>query len=241
MSEGRSRVLIVEDEPQIRRFVCDAVRREDCDLIEADTARRGLDAAAGGAVDLVILDLGLPDMGGIEFIDSLRTWSRVPILILSARSAEQDKIAALDAGADDYLTKPFSPRELLARIQAALRRPRASKLATTNTTANPTDEALFESMRLNTATREVSVDGLVVALTRTEFDILAAIAAAPRRVFSRRQIVDAVWGDGWGGDEHIVDVHITHLRRKIDDDASAPRFIETVRGVGYRFVAEPRP
>ncbi len=229
-------ILVVEDERALAQIVADYLAKAGFDPIQVHNGPDGVLSAREVDPDLVVLDLGLPGMDGVEVCREIRTFSDCYVIMVTARDDEIDKLIGLGVGADDYITKPFSPRELIARIQAALRRPRASKLAATPAS---TAEALFDALRLNTATREVAVDGRDVALTRTEFDILAAIAAAPRRVFSRRQLVDAVWGEGWGGDEHIVDVHITHLRRKIDDDASAPRFIDTVRGVGYRFVAEP--
>jgi DNA-binding response OmpR family regulator len=149
--------------------------------------------------------------------------------MLTARSDEVDKLVGLGVGADDYVTKPFSPRELVARVRAMLRRPRVG--------ASPPDDEparLFGALRVDVPAREVFVDGVPVELTRTEFDLLAALSGRPRVVFSRRALIDAVWGEGWVGDEHLVDVHVGHLRRKLGDDPAAPRFVRTVRGVGYR-------
>ncbi|MBZ5736403.1 response regulator transcription factor [Nocardioides sp. TRM66260-LWL] len=236
--EQASPVLVVEDEKPLAQIVADYLTKGGYHAIQVHTGPDGVTAAREIDPDLVVLDLGLPGLDGVEVCREIRTFSDCYIIMVTARDDEVDKLIGLGVGADDYITKPFSPRELIARIQTALRRPRASKLATSPA---PTDEARFDAMRLSIATREIWVDDRDVALTRTEFDLLATLAAAPRRVFTRRQLVDDVWGEGWGGDEHIVDVHITHLRRKISDDATSPRFIDTVRGVGYRFVAEPRP
>jgi DNA-binding response OmpR family regulator len=150
--------------------------------------------------------------------------------MLTARSEEVDKLVGLGVGADDYLTKPFSPRELVARVRAMLRRPR------TATAASDQDEPprTFGRLCVDVTAREVHVDGTLVELTRIEFDLLAALSGRPRMAFSRRQLIDVVWGDGWVGDEHLVDVHVGHLRRKLGDDSAAPRFIRTVRGIGYR-------
>ena len=236
--EQASPVLVVEDEKPLAQIVADYLTKGGYHAIQVHNGPDGVTAAREIDPDLVVLDLGLPGLDGVEVCREIRTFSDCYIIMVTARDDEVDKLIGLGVGADDYITKPFSPRELIARIQTALRRPRASKLATSPA---PTDEARFDAMRLSIATREIWVDDRDVALTRTEFDLLATLAAAPRRVFTRRQLVDDVWGEGWGGDEHIVDVHITHLRRKINDDATSPRFIDTVRGVGYRFVAEPRP
>jgi DNA-binding response OmpR family regulator len=152
--------------------------------------------------------------------------------MLTARSEEVDKLIGLSVGADDYITKPFSPRELVARVHVMLRRPRA-----TRTGALPVSEApprVFGPLSVDVAGREVHLDGAPIPLTRTEFDVLAALAARPKLAFSRRQLIEAVWGETWVGDEHLVDVHIGHLRRKLGDDPAAPRFVKTIRGVGYR-------
>jgi DNA-binding response OmpR family regulator len=178
---------------------------------------------------VVVLDLGLPGLDGIEVCRRLRTFSDCYVVMLTARSEEVDKLVGLGVGADDYLTKPFSPRELVARVRAMLRRPRAAA-----TDADVEPARTFGSLRVDVVSREVYVDGTPVELTRTEFDVLAALSARPRMAFSRRQLIDAVWGDGWVGDEHLVDVHIGHLRRKLGDDPALPRFVRTVRGIGYR-------
>lgn len=234
--EHATPVLVVEDEKPLAQIVADYLAKAGYDAIQVHTGPDGVAAAREIDPDLVVLDLGLPGLDGVEVCREIRTFSDCYVIMVTARDDEIDKLIGLGVGADDYITKPFSPRELIARIQSALRRPRASKLATV---ASPLDESQFGAMRLSKGTREVWVDERDVALTRTEFDLLATLAESPRRVFTRRQLVDAVWGEGWGGDEHIVDVHITHLRRKISDDATAPRFVDTVRGVGYRFIAEP--
>ncbi|GAA4127432.1 response regulator transcription factor [Nocardioides fonticola] len=234
--EHATPVLVVEDEKPLAQIVADYLAKAGYDAIQVHTGPDGVAAAREIDPDLVVLDLGLPGLDGVEVCREIRTFSDCYVIMVTARDDEIDKLIGLGVGADDYITKPFSPRELIARIQSALRRPRASKLATV---ASPLDESQFGAMRLSKGTREVWVDERDVALTRTEFDLLATLAESPRRVFTRRQLVDAVWGEGWGGDEHIVDVHITHLRRKISDDATAPRFVGTVRGVGYRFIAEP--
>jgi DNA-binding response OmpR family regulator len=152
--------------------------------------------------------------------------------MLTARAEEVDKLIGLSVGADDYLTKPFSPRELVARVRVLLRRPRSAPAGDVGVGEEPS--RTFGDLVIDPAGREVSLAGQAVELTRTEFDVLAALAARPRLAFSRRQLIDAVWGDGWVGDEHLVDVHVGHLRRKLGDDAAAPKYIRTVRGVGYR-------
>ncbi len=228
-------VLVIEDEPPLARIVRDYLIGAGYDVTQTHNGPDGLRAARELDPDLVVLDLGLPGLDGVEVCREIRTFSDCYIIMLTARSDEIDKLLGLGVGADDYLTKPFSPRELLARTQAALRRPRVSKLATDSRAT----AWHFQGLTIDTATREVVLHEAPVSLTRTEFDILATIAACPRRVYSRRHIIDAVWGAGWGGDEHIVDVHVAHLRRKLGDDPLLSRYVDTVRGVGYRFVAEP--
>jgi DNA-binding response OmpR family regulator len=153
--------------------------------------------------------------------------------MLTARDEEVDKIVGLSVGADDYLVKPFSPRELVARIRAMLRRPRAVAGSTADHPAQDAAPVTFGALSIDTVARTLTLAGGLVEATRTEFDLLAALAARPRAAFTRRQLLDAVWGDGWYGDEHVVDVHIGHLRRKLGDDADNPRYVRTVRGVGY--------
>ncbi len=189
----------------------------------------GVEAARTVDPDVVVLDLGLPGLDGIEVCRQLRTFSDAYVVMLTARDDEVDTLIGLSVGADDYLTKPFSPRELVARIQVMFRRPRRA------VHADPTEQALTVGrLAVDTLGREVWLDDEPVHLTRTEFDVLATLATSPHMAFSRRQLIDNVWGPGWVGDEHLVDVHVGHLRRKLGDDAADPVFVRTVRGVGYR-------
>jgi DNA-binding response OmpR family regulator len=194
---------------------------------EAITIARELDP------DVVILDIGLPGIDGLEVCRQLRTFSDAYVVMLTARDAEIDTVLGLTVGADDYVTKPFSPRELVARIRAMLRRPRVLHAAGA---ASPIEAPprIFGPLRINVAAREVSIGDEPIMLTRTEFDILEALSARPGVVLSRRQLLEAVREGPWVGNEHLVDVHMGHLRRKLGDDAAKPRFIATVRGVGYR-------
>lgn len=178
---------------------------------------------------LVILDIMLPGFDGVEVCRVLRTFSDAYVLMLTARDDEIDKVIGLTVGADDYLVKPASPRELIARVRAMLRRPRAvDRLPATGA-----PQSVWGGLIVDLEARTVSVDGHFVELTRTEFDLLAKMVSRPRLAFSRRQLIEEVWGPGWFGDEHLVDVHIAHLRRKLGDSAANPRFIRTVSGVGY--------
>ena len=170
-----------------------------------------------------------PSLDGVEVCRQLRTFSDAYVVMLTARSEEVDTLIGLSVGADDYMTKPFSPRELMARITAMLRRPRTGRTAGEQYSGHS-----FGTLVVDTEGRDVWVDEEPVALTRTEFDLLAALVERPRMAFSRRQLIDRVWGQTWVGDEHLVDVHIGHLRRKLGDDAAEGRFMRTVRGVGYR-------
>jgi DNA-binding response OmpR family regulator len=179
--------------------------------------------------DVVVLDLMLPGVDGVEVCRQLRTFTDAYVIMLTARTEEVDKLIGLSVGADDYLTKPFSPRELVARVKVMLRRPRGTA---SNAPADPVRR--FGALAVDPHARELHVDGRPVALTRTEFDILDALSAHPRQAFSRTQLIAAVWGDSWVGDEHLVDIHIGHIRRKLGDDPASPRFIVTIRGVGYR-------
>ncbi len=223
------RALIVEDEEALAGLLVSYFERDGFDVSSTGDGLRAVDLAREVDPDVVVLDLGLPGLDGVEVCRQLRTFSDAYLVMVTARSEEVDTLIGLSVGADDYLTKPFSPRELMARVQAMLRRPRP---LAHDGTVDATDS--FGGLRVDRAGRDVWLDGEPVALTRTEFDLLAALSEQPRIVFTRRQLIDRVWGPAWVGDEHLVDVHIGHLRRKLDDDATDSRFVRTVRGVGYR-------
>lgn len=229
-SDPPRRVLVVDDEQPLARLVGTYLERDGFEVALAFDGPSAVGLAREVDPDVVILDVGLPGLDGLEVCRSLRTFSDCYVVMLTARSDEVDKLVGLSVGADDYMTKPFSARELLARVHVLLRRPRVRGVG-----ADPGRPPIrFGPLTLDLQAREVLLDGEVVDLTRTEFDLLAALAARPRMAFSRRQLIDAVWGQGWVGDEHLVDVHVGHLRRKLGDDAAAARFVRTVRGVGYR-------
>ncbi|MGC5077368.1 response regulator transcription factor [Agrococcus sp. DT81.2] len=225
------RVLVVEDEEQLARLVAAYLRRSRFDVRTARDGAEAIAVARQWHPDVVVLDVGLPGADGIEVCRTLRTFSDCYVVMLTARVEEVDKLVGLSAGADDYVTKPFSPRELVARVQTMLRRPRVRAAGTAGSPLT------VGALALDPAGREVLVHGEPVQLTRTEFDVLLALASHPGLALSRRQIIDAVWGPGWVGDERLVDVHVGHLRRKLGDATASPRLILTVRGVGYRIGA----
>ena len=223
------RALVVDDEPALVRAVAGYLQREGFAVTTAADGEAALRAARTDEPDIVVLDLMLPGIDGVEVCRRLRTFTDAYVIMLTARADEVDKLIGLSVGADDYLTKPFSPRELVARIRTMLRRPRT-------TAADTRDEGVHQvgALTLDRLAREVRVDDRVIDLTRTEFDLLAVLAARPRQAFTRRQLIDAVWGGDWVGDDHLVDIHLGHVRRKLGDDPADPRYIRTVRGVGYR-------
>ena len=229
------RALVVDDEVPLAEVVASYLRREQFDVSLAHSGADALGQAREIDPDVVILDLALPGIDGVEVCRQLRTFSDAYVVMLTARDTELDTIVGLSVGADDYVTKPFSPRELVARIRAMLRRPRtaATPMNAADAVGDPAPRA-FGPLAIDVAGRQVFIDDEPVLLTRTEFDILAALSSRPAVVFSRRQLLEAVWGDSWGGNEHLVDVHIGHLRRKLSDDPADPRYVITVRGVGYR-------
>ena len=229
MTEIRTRVLIVEDEADIRRFVRIALESEGYEVFEADGVKRGLIEAGTRRPDLVVLDLGLPDGDGVDFIRDLRSWSSCPVIVLSARSNEADKIAALDAGADDYLVKPFAAGELMARARAQLRR------QTQQGTRNEV-QVRFGDVCIDLAHRVVERDGQPLHLTPIEYRLLTYLVAQPNRVITHRQLLNVVWGPGHAEDTHYVRVHMANLRKKIEADASMPKHLITEAGIGYRFV-----
>ncbi|KDE97156.1 Sensory transduction protein regX3 [uncultured Mycobacterium sp.] len=237
------RALIVDDEVPLAKVVASYLEREQFDVTICHTGTEAVALAREVDPDVVVLDLALPGIDGIEVCRQLRTFSDAYVVMLTARDTEVDTVVGLSVGADDYVTKPFSPRELVARIRAMLRRPR-----TVATQPGPAHDGhtpappprVFGPLSIDVAGREVFLDGARVALTRTEFDILAALSARPGVAFSRRQLLEAVWGEPWVGNDHLVDVHVGHLRRKLHDDPNAPRFMFTVRGVGYRMAGGGR-
>jgi DNA-binding response OmpR family regulator len=239
------RALVVEDEVQLAAVVGSYFERDGFEVRIVHDGPGAVTAAREVDPDVIVLDLGLPGLDGTEVCREVRTFSDAYVVILTARSDEIDTLIGLSVGADDYVTKPFSPRELMARVQAMLRRPRSphrpdpdpgtgSSAAGGAGPAGDADTRTFGDLQVDVVGRDVWLDRELVALTRTEFDLLAALTERPRMAFTRRQLIDRVWGEAWVGDEHLVDVHIGHLRRKLGDDAAAPRYIRTVRGVGYR-------
>ena len=228
MNEPAPVVIVVEDEKQIRRFVRAALEEEGCRVVEAETAAQGLIEAGTRKPALVVLDLGLPDRDGVEFIRDLRAWSSVPVIVLSARSAETDKIAALDAGADDYLAKPFGVGELLARVRALLRR--HLQMAEGGT---PMVE--FGDVRLDLARRTVERSGQALHLTPIEYRLLTFLAANAGKVLTHRQLLKEVWGPSYVDSSHYLRVYVGHLRQKLEIDPAQPRHLLTETGVGYRF------
>ncbi|MDG5483374.1 response regulator transcription factor [Mycolicibacterium gadium] len=229
------RALVVDDEVALAEVVASYLRREHFDVSIAHSGADALTQAREIDPDVVVLDLALPGIDGLEVCRQLRSFSDAYVVMLTARDTELDTVVGLSVGADDYVTKPFSPRELVARIRAMLRRPRtvATPTQAAGTVAEPPPRA-FGPLSIDVAGRRVFLDDEPVLLTRTEFDVLAALSSRPAVVFTRRQLLEAVWGDYWGGNEHLVDVHIGHLRRKLADDPADPRYVITVRGVGYR-------
>jgi DNA-binding response OmpR family regulator len=225
---GSFRVLVVDDEHALAEVVSGYLRREGFTVDLAHDGPSAVAAARRDRPDLVVLDLMLPGFDGVEVCRQLRTFSDAYVIMLTARDEEVDKVVGLAVGADDYVVKPFSPRELIARVRAMLRRPRSAA------SPDPGPAPLrVGALTVDPVARTVVADGRAVDLTRTEFDLLAFMAAHPQAAFSRRQLLDAVWDTGWFGDEHVVDVHVGHLRRKLGDSAEDQRFIRTVRGVGY--------
>lgn len=223
-------VLIVEDEPHIRRFVRLALEGEGCRVLEADRLNGGLEQAAAEKPDLVVLDLGLPDGDGLEFIRAYRAWSERPLVVLSARSLEADKVAALDAGADDYIAKPFGVAELLARVRALLRR-REQR-------GDPAEAVLaFGDVEVDLARRGVTRAGQPVHLTPREYHLLTTLIAHRGRVLTQRQLLAEVWGPGYAGHGHYLRIYVGRLRHKLEADPARPRHLLTELGVGYRFEA----
>jgi len=226
MSEADLNILVVDDEPAIRRFLRASLGAHGYTITEAVSGEDALRVIATSHQDILILDLGLPDIDGVEVTRRLREWTNIPIIILSVREHENDKIAALDAGADDYLTKPFGIGELMARMRVVLRR-----------TAQDTSEPVFESdgLMMDFAHREVKLNNQLVTLTPTEYDLLRTLVKNAGKVLTHRQLLRTVWGNVYEGETHILQVNISNLRHKIEPDPFRPVYIVTEPGVGYRF------
>ncbi len=232
-----TRILVVDDETALVELVRSYLEREQYEVLTAADGLTALELARTAEVDLVVLDVMLPVLDGIEVCRQLRQFSDAYVIMLTARAEEIDKLLGLAVGADDYLTKPFSPRELVARIKALLRRPRQTVTAL-HTGSEPHDDAPapqhWGDLAIDEAQHEVTLHGQPVELTAREFALLLALAQHPGRVFTRAQLLERVWGDAYY-DEHVVDVHIGNLRKKLEADPAHPQYLETVRGVGYRF------
>jgi two-component system KDP operon response regulator KdpE len=229
MSEQHARILVVEDEADIRRFVRLTLEADGHEVFEADTMKRGLIEAGTRRPDVILLDLGLPDGDGVDLITEIRGWSTVPIVVLSARSTERDKVAALDAGADDYLVKPFGSGELMARMRAQFRR---------HLHQTPAGEAEIHcgKVHIDLVKRLVTRGDEVIHLTPIEYKLLTFLGKQPDRVITHQQLLKVVWGPGHTQDTHYVRVHMANLRKKVETEPSRPRHLITEAGIGYRFV-----
>ncbi len=221
------RILVVDDEPAILELVSYNLNREGFEVVTVTDGQAAAQKALDEPFDLIVLDVMLPGISGLDVCRTIRQAKDVPIIMLTARKDEVDRVLGLELGADDYVTKPFSPRELVARVKAILRRSAKGR--------DPDDELRFPGLTINLERRTVTLDGNPVNLTFTEFELLTILARHPGRAFSRDELLVRVWGEDFYGDSRTVDVHVRHLREKLKEDPSSPRFIETVRGVGYRF------
>jgi two-component system KDP operon response regulator KdpE len=224
-------VVLIEDEKQIRHFICEALTAQGFAVFEAATGKSGLVECGTRKPDLVMVDLGLPDIDGVDVIRQLRSWSAVPVIVLSARAMEESKVSALDAGADDYLTKPFSVAELFARVRAHMRRYDIAP-------DRPETTVRFGNIEVDLDGRRVSRNGEALHLTPIEFRMLAVLVRNAGKVMTHRQLLAQVWGPGYVEHGHYLRIHMGHLRRKIEDDAAQPKYILTEIGVGYRFEPE---
>ena len=223
-------VLVVDDAPEIRTLLRTYLEAEGMAVLTAGTGEEAVRLAGEQRPDVVLLDLGLPDLSGLDVLGRIRANSSVYVIVVTARAEEVDKIVSLSLGADDYIVKPFSPREVVARVHAMMRRPRGSDEA-------PDETLRFPGLTLDPAAREIMLDGEPVTLSALDFDLLLALARKPGRVFSRAQLLEQVWGYAFYGDERVVDVHIRTIRAALGDDGTV--VIGTVRGVGYRFLKTP--
>lgn len=227
-----TQVLVVDDEQHLRDLIQNYLKREGFAVLQAADGMTALDLARQHKPDVIVLDLMLPQLDGLDVCRRLRAFSDAYVLMLTAKTEEVDRIVGLEVGADDYLTKPFSPRELVARIKAVLRRPRRA--------GNRADPEVppaqdFGDLRIDHVRREASIIGETIALTPLEFTLLTTLAAHSGRVFTRAKLLECVWGVDYFGDDHVVDVHIANLRKKLKDDPASPHYVQTIRGVGYRF------
>ena len=225
-------VLLIEDDPPIRRFLRAGLEAQGFQLVETETGEAGIAQAAMRSPSLVLLDLGLPDVDGVDVVRRLREWSSVPVLVLSARGQESEKVRALDAGADDYVTKPFALGELLARMRAALRRASRPDGATTSVVTSG-------SLSVDLSQRTVTLEGQAVKLTPREYRLLAELAKAPGRVLTHDMLLRAVWGPSYTTQHHYLRVYMAQLRQKLEADPSRPRLLLTETGVGYRLADDP--
>jgi two-component system, OmpR family, KDP operon response regulator KdpE len=228
MDENKVRILVVDDERSIRRFL-NASLSGQYTVLEASTGAEALGQTAAGRPDALILDIGLPDMDGVEVTRRLREWTSIPIIIVSVRDREEDKIAALDAGADDYITKPFGVGELMARLRVALRRSSSGE-------KSPIYQA--DRLKVDLTRREVKLDGKSISLTPTEYDVLRVLIQNAGKVLTHQQIIQLVWGSNYEADSHLLRVNISNLRRKIETDPSRPRYVITESGIGYRLIEQ---
>jgi DNA-binding response OmpR family regulator len=233
-SDCPARVLVVDDEPPIRAIVRGFLEREGMTVAEAADGPSGVELARSFAPDVVVLDIMLPGFDGLEVLRQVRAFADPLVILLTARTEEIDRIVGLRVGADDYVTKPFSPGELVARVQALLRRRRPTP------TPDREDVIRVADLVVDPGRRLVSVGGAAVDLTALEFALLESLGRDPGIVLTRQQLLDAAWGSDFLGDEHVLEVHVGNLRRKLGDDPAQPRFIETVRGIGYRLRAQGR-
>jgi len=223
-------ILVVDDAAEIRTLLRTYLEAEGMDVHEAGSGEEAIRLTADLSPDVVLLDLGLPDLSGLDVLGRVRATSSVYVIVVTARAEEVDKLVSLSLGADDYIVKPFSPREVVARVHAVLRRPRLDSVAADDTLR-------FAGLTISPSSREISLADRTVTLSALDFDLLLALARKPGRVFSRAQLLEQVWGYAFYGDERVVDVHIRTIRAALGDDGS--RYVGTVRGVGYRFIGTP--